>query len=171
MARGLLGKKIGMSQVFDQEGNLVPVTVLELGPNHVIQVKTADGKGGYNAIKDVYKTWVYRLARFRNTRSDVIPARVIERPPSAELRADQADTDTLPDYDVLDPIIEAYVERGESIEGLCALGYAEADVRQAAGLIRRNEYKRRQAAPGPKVTHRAFGRDRRYPITHSFRSA
>ena len=121
--------------------------------------------GGFAPLKDIYKTWVYRLARFRNTRSDVIPARVIERPPSAELRADQADTDTLPDYDVLDPIIEAYVERGESIEGLCALGYAEADVRQAAGLIRRNEYKRRQAAPGPKVTHRAFGRDRRYPIT------
>lgn len=121
--------------------------------------------GGFAPLKDVYKTWVYRLARFRNTRSDVIPDRVITRPPSAELRADQADTDTLPDYDVLDPIIEAYVEDGASIEGICALGYEEADVRQAAGLIRRNEYKRRQAAPGPKITHRAFGRDRRYPIT------
>ncbi|GAB3680191.1 NAD+ synthase [Salinisphaera aquimarina] len=121
--------------------------------------------GGFAPLKDVYKTWVYRLAKFRNTRSEVIPERVITRPPSAELRDDQADTDTLPEYDVLDPIIEAYVEDGESIEGICALGYAEDDVRQTAGLIRRNEYKRRQAAPGPKVTHRAFGRDRRYPIT------
>jgi NAD+ synthase (glutamine-hydrolysing) len=121
--------------------------------------------GGFAPLKDVYKTWVYRLAKFRNTRSEVIPERVITRPPSAELRDDQADTDTLPEYDVLDPIIEAYVEDGESIEGICARGFAEDDVRQVAGLIRRNEYKRRQAAPGPKVTRRAFGRDRRYPIT------
>ncbi|MES1948766.1 NAD+ synthetase [Salinisphaera sp. C84B14] len=121
--------------------------------------------GGFAPLKDVYKTWVYRLAKFRNTRSDVIPERVITRPPSAELRADQADTDTLPEYDVLDPIIEAYVEQAESIEGICERGFAEQDVRQVAGLIRRNEYKRRQAAPGPKVTRRAFGRDRRYPIT------
>jgi NAD+ synthase (glutamine-hydrolysing) len=121
--------------------------------------------GGFAPLKDVYKTWVYRLAKFRNTRGEVIPERVITRPPSAELRDDQADTDTLPEYDVLDPIIEAYVEQGESIEGICAAGYAEDDVRQVAGLIRRNEYKRRQAAPGPKVTLRAFGRDRRYPIT------
>ncbi|WP_423821362.1 NAD+ synthase [Salinisphaera sp. SPP-AMP-43] len=121
--------------------------------------------GGFAPLKDVYKTWVYRLAKFRNTRSEVIPERVITRAPSAELRDDQADTDTLPEYDVLDPIIEAYVEDGASIEDIVAKGYAEADVRQAAGLIRRNEYKRRQGAPGPKVTHRAFGRDRRYPIT------
>ncbi|MGN8158331.1 NAD+ synthase [Salinisphaera sp. SWV1] len=121
--------------------------------------------GGFAPLKDVYKTWVYRLAKFRNTRGEVIPARVITRPPSAELRDDQADTDTLPEYDVLDPIIEAYVEDGASIEDIVARGFAEDDVRQAAGLIRRNEYKRRQAAPGPKVTHRAFGRDRRYPIT------
>ncbi|MES1928271.1 NAD+ synthetase [Salinisphaera dokdonensis CL-ES53] len=121
--------------------------------------------GGFAPLKDVYKTWVYRLAKFRNTRGEVIPGRVITRPPSAELRDDQADTDTLPEYDVLDPIIEAYVEHGESIEGICAAGYGEDDVRQVAGLIRRNEYKRRQAAPGPKVTLRAFGRDRRYPIT------
>ncbi|MES1926158.1 NAD+ synthase [Salinisphaera sp. T31B1] len=121
--------------------------------------------GGFAPLKDVYKTWVYRLARFRNTRGAVIPERVITRPPSAELRDDQADTDTLPEYDVLDPIIEAYVEDGESIEGICERGFGEADVRQVAGLIRRNEYKRRQAAPGPKVTLRAFGRDRRYPIT------
>ncbi len=121
--------------------------------------------GGFAPLKDVYKTWVYRLAKFRNTRGEVIPERVITRPPSAELRDDQADTDTLPEYDVLDPIIEAYVEDGASIDDIVGRGFSETDVRQAAGLIRRNEYKRRQAAPGPKVTHRAFGRDRRYPIT------
>lgn len=121
--------------------------------------------GGFAPLKDVYKTWVYRLSSFRNTRSEVIPERVITRAPSAELRADQSDTDTLPEYDVLDPIIEAYVEQGQSIEDICAQGFAEDDVRQAAGLIRRNEYKRRQGAPGPKITQRAFGRDRRYPIT------
>lgn len=121
--------------------------------------------GGFAPLKDVYKTRVYQLARFRNTRSAIIPERVITRVPSAELRADQADSDTLPDYDVLDAIIEAYVEQGESVEAICARGYAPEDVRQAAGLIRRSEYKRRQAAPGPKVTQRAFGRDRRYPIT------
>ncbi|MGB7756887.1 MAG: NAD+ synthase [Salinisphaera sp.] len=121
--------------------------------------------GGFAPLKDVYKTWVYRLAKFRNTRGEVIPERVLTRPPSAELRDDQADTDTLPEYDVLDPIIEAYVEDGASIDDIVGRGFSETDVRQAAGLIRRNEYKRRQAAPGPKVTHRAFGRDRRYPIT------
>lgn len=124
--------------------------------------------GGFAPLKDVYKTWVYRLATFRNTRSAVIPERVITRAPSAELREDQADTDTLPEYDVLDAIIEAYVERGDSIEDVCAAGFAEHDVRQVVGLIRRNEYKRRQAAPGPKITRRAFGRDRRYPITATY---
>ena len=121
--------------------------------------------GGFAPLKDVYKTWVYRLSNFRNTRGAVIPERVITRPPSAELRDDQADTDTLPEYDVLDPIIEAWVEEGMSIDDIVARGFVEDDVRQAAGLIRRNEYKRRQAAPGPKITHCAFGRDRRYPIT------
>ena len=121
--------------------------------------------GGFAPLKDVYKTWVFRLAKFRNTRSAVIPERMITRPPSAELRDDQADTDTLPEYDVLDPIIEAWVEEGAAIDEIVARGYGEDDVRQAVALIRRNEYKRRQAAPGPKITHRAFGRDRRYPIT------
>ncbi|MES1942920.1 NAD(+) synthetase [Salinisphaera sp. PC39] len=121
--------------------------------------------GGFAPLKDVYKSWVYRLSEYRNTVSPAIPRRVIERPPSAELRADQADTDTLPPYDELDPIIEAYVEDGRSIDEICELGYGEETVRKVAGLIRRAEYKRRQAAPGPKVTRRAFGRDRRYPIT------
>lgn len=121
--------------------------------------------GGFAPLKDVYKTWVYRLARYRNTLGAVIPERVIERPPSAELRADQADSDSLPPYDQLDAIIEAYVEDGRTISDICATGYRQADVQQVASLIRRAEYKRRQAAPGPKITRRAFGRDRRYPIS------
>ncbi|MDN5937636.1 MAG: NAD+ synthase [Salinisphaera sp.] len=121
--------------------------------------------GGFAPLKDVYKTLVYQMARLRNSRSAVIPQRVIDRPPSAELRADQTDADSLPPYDLLDPIIEAYVEAGASIADIVASGFDEADVRQVAGLIRRAEYKRRQAAPGPKITPRAFGRDRRYPIT------
>ncbi len=121
--------------------------------------------GGFAPLKDVYKTQVYRLASFRNTRTEVIPRRVLDRAPSAELAADQEDTDSLPAYNVLDPIVEAYVERGETIETIVAYGYSEDDVRLVAGLVRRNEYKRFQAAPGPKISHRAFGRDRRYPIT------
>lgn len=122
--------------------------------------------GGFSPLKDVYKTWVYRLARYRNTRSAVIPQRVIDRPPSAELRANQRDSDSLPDYPTLDAIIEACVEAGESTEAICATGGYPADmVKRVTALIRRNEYKRRQAAPGPKVSRRAFGRERRYPIT------
>ncbi len=123
--------------------------------------------GGFAPLKDVYKTFVYRLAEWRNQQADgeVIPRRVIDRPPSAELRPDQQDSDSLPDYAVLDPIIQGYVEQGLTISELCAEGFIEADVRRVAGLIRRSEYKRRQAPPGPKVTARAFGRERRYPIT------
>ena len=138
--------------------------------------------GGYAPIKDVYKTLVYRLCRYRNTldsapaiiegnlrrggaNGPVIPERVITRPPSAELRPDQKDSDSLPPYEVLDPILEAYVEAQLSIPEIVKKGFAEADVRRVAGLVRRAEYKRRQAAPGPKVTACAFGRERRYPIT------
>lgn len=121
--------------------------------------------GGFAPIKDCYKTLVYRLARYRNTLGEVIPPRVIERPPTAELRPDQKDSDSLPPYDVLDPILEAYVEQQRSIPEIVALGYDAAIVRKVASLVRRSEYKRRQAPPGPKITHRAFGRDRRYPIT------
>jgi len=121
--------------------------------------------GGFAPIKDCYKTLVYDLARYRNTVSEVIPPRVIERPPSAELRHDQKDSDSLPDYEVLDPILEAYVEAQRSIPEIVAMGFDEADVRKVAALVRRSEYKRRQAPPGPKVTHCAFGRERRYPIT------
>jgi NAD+ synthase (glutamine-hydrolysing) len=121
--------------------------------------------GGFAPIKDCYKTLVYDLARYRNTISAVIPERVITRPPTAELRPDQKDSDSLPPYEVLDPILEAYVERSLSIPEIAAMGFDEATVRRVAGLVRRSEYKRRQAPPGPKVTPRAFGRERRYPIT------
>lgn len=121
--------------------------------------------GGFAPIKDVYKTLVFRLAQYRNTISPVIPERVLTRPPSAELRLDQKDSDSLPPYEVLDPILEAYVEDSRSIPEIVAMGFEEAIVRRVAALVRRSEYKRRQAPPGPKVTRRAFGRERRYPIT------
>lgn len=125
--------------------------------------------GGFAPIKDCYKTLVYRLARYRNTLSPagkpVIPERVIVRPPSAELRPDQKDSDSLPPYEVLDPVLEAYVEDSRSIPEIVAMGFDEAVVRRVAGLVRRSEYKRRQAPPGPKITRCAFGRERRYPIT------
>ncbi len=124
-----------------------------------------DMAGGFAPLKDVYKTRVYRLSNYRNRISPVIPERIITRPPSAELRADQQDSDSLPDYAVLDAIVEAYVEDSRSIAEICEMGYPEPAVRQVAGLVRRAEYKRRQAPPGPKITRRAFGRDRRYPIT------
>ncbi len=121
--------------------------------------------GGFAPIKDVYKGLVYRLARYRNTLGAVIPERVLTRPPSAELRPDQKDEDSLPPYDVLDPVLEAYVEDSRSIVDIVAMGYDEATVRRIARLVRGAEYKRRQAPPGPKVTRHAFGRERRYPLT------
>lgn len=124
--------------------------------------------GGFAPLKDVYKTSVYRLARYRNQCSAVIPERIIERPPSAELRAGQTDADSLPDYPELDAILHAYIEAGLSIHGICARGYSESTVRRVVGLVRGAEYKRRQAPPGPKVTRMAFGRERRYPITATY---
>ena len=121
--------------------------------------------GGFAPIKDVYKTLVYRLCRYRNTVSPVIPERVLTRPPSAELRPDQQDSDSLPPYEVLDPVLELYVESQLSIPEIVQRGYDEAVVRRVASLVRRSEYKRRQAPPGPKVTGCAFGRERRYPLT------
>jgi NAD+ synthase (glutamine-hydrolysing) len=121
--------------------------------------------GGFAPLKDVYKTTVFDLCRYRNSMGEVIPVRVIERPPSAELRPDQKDSDSLPPYEVLDAILQQYIEGHRSIEEIIALGFAESTVRRVAALVRRAEYKRRQAPPGPKVTARAFGRERRYPIT------
>ena len=128
-----------------------------------------DMVGGYNAIKDVPKILVYELAKYRNTISPVIPERVITREPSAELRPDQIDQDSLPPYDVLDPILELYVEQDCPPKEIVAKGFAEADVSQVIRMVDRNEYKRRQAAPGVRITQRAFGRDRRYPITSGFK--
>lgn len=127
-----------------------------------------DMAGGFAPIRDVLKTMVYRLAEYRNTLSPVIPRRVIDRPPSAELSPDQKDTDSLPPYEVLDPILMRYVEQDQSVEQIIAAGYDETVVKQVVHLVDRNEYKRRQAPPGIKITQRAFGRDRRYPLTNGF---
>jgi len=128
-----------------------------------------DMAGGFAAIKDVPKTLVYRLARYRNSRGSVIPERVLDRPPSAELAPDQKDSDSLPPYEVLDPILERYVENDESPEEIVAAGFDAAVVARVVAMVDRNEYKRRQAAPGVRITRRAFGRDRRYPITSGYR--
>ena len=124
-----------------------------------------DMAGGFAVIKDVFKTFVYRLARYRNTLSDVIPENIIVRAPSAELKPGQTDQDSLPPYAVLDAIIEAYMERDESPRQIIAAGLAESDVRRVVGLLKKNEYKRRQAPVGIRVTRRSFGKDWRYPIT------
>jgi NAD+ synthase (glutamine-hydrolysing) len=129
-----------------------------------------DMAGGFAPIKDVPKTQVYRLAAYRNTLGPkaIIPQRVIDRPPSAELRENQTDQDSLPDYAVLDPILKRYVEEDESVARIVAAGFPEELVRRVTRLVDRNEYKRRQAPPGVRITTRAFGRDRRYPITSGF---
>ena len=127
-----------------------------------------DMAGGFAPIKDLFKTLVYRLAGYRNGVSPVIPDRVLTRPPSAELRPDQTDQDSLPPYDLLDAILERYIEMDESVAQIVAAGFPEAEVRRVARMVDRNEYKRRQAPPGVRITCRAFGRDRRYPITSGF---
>ena len=130
-----------------------------------------DMAGGFAVLKDVAKTLVYRLARWRNTQSEVIPERIITRPPSAELRPDQTDQDNLPEYDVIDGIIERYVEKNQSAAELVAAGFAPEAVEQIVRLIRINEYKRRQSPPGPRITGRAYGRDWRYPLSNGFRES
>ncbi len=125
--------------------------------------------GGFAPIKDVCKTLVYQLCRYRNSLSAVIPERVLTRPPSAELREDQCDQDSLPDYDVLDRILELSVEQDMPIDEIVAEGIDREDVMQVITLVQRNEHKRRQSAPGIRITRRAFGRDRRYPITSGYR--
>jgi NAD+ synthase (glutamine-hydrolysing) len=128
-----------------------------------------DMAGGFAVLKDISKTLVYRLSRWRNRNGEVIPQRIIDRAPSAELRADQTDQDSLPEYDVLDGIIEAYVERDQSPDEIVAAGFDRAAVEQAVRLIRLAEYKRRQSPVGIRVTPRGFGKDWRYPITNRFR--
>ena len=128
-----------------------------------------DMAGGFAPIKDCSKLLVYRLAAYRNSVSRVIPERVITRPPSAELRPDQKDSDSLPEYEVLDPILEAFIEDDLGVDEICAKGFERATVVRVLDLVKRNEYKRRQAPPGVRVSRRAFGRDWRYPITSGYR--
>ncbi|MDH5185398.1 MAG: NAD+ synthase, partial [Gammaproteobacteria bacterium] len=127
-----------------------------------------DMAGGYDVLKDVPKTLVFRLSEYRNTIQPVIPQRVIDRPPSAELAPEQEDTDSLPAYDILDAILQAYVEQDLCVEDIVAAGYDEYTVKRVVRMVDLNEYKRRQAAPGIRITQRAFGRDRRYPITSGY---
>jgi NAD+ synthetase len=127
-----------------------------------------DMAGGFAVLKDIAKTLVYRLSRYRNELGRVIPERIITRPPSAELRPDQTDQDSLPPYDVLDAILEAYVEQDRSPEEIVAMGHAPADVRKVVRLIKLAEYKRRQSAVGIRITPRGFGKDWRYPITSAW---
>jgi NAD+ synthase (glutamine-hydrolysing) len=135
-----------------------------------------DMAGGFAVIKDLSKTMVFHMARWRNshdpyqTHPEPIPERIITRPPSAELRPDQTDQDSLPPYDLLDGIVERYMENDQSIQEIVAAGFSPADVEKVTRLIKLNEYKRRQAPPGIRVTHRSFGKDWRYPITNRFRA-
>jgi NAD+ synthase (glutamine-hydrolysing) len=127
-----------------------------------------DMVGGYAVLKDVSKTLVYELARWRNRAGEVIPKSTIDKPPSAELKPDQKDTDSLPPYEVLDPILERYVEDDASVKEIVEDGFEEKTVRQIARMVDRNEYKRRQAAPGVRITTKSLGRDRRLPITNKY---
>ncbi|QOC23662.1 NAD+ synthase [Wenzhouxiangella sp. AB-CW3] len=127
--------------------------------------------GGYSPIKDVLKTLVYELSDWRNTLSNAIPQGVIDRPPSAELAPNQFDQDKLPSYEVLDDIITRYVEQDQSIHDMVEAGIEETIARRVAGMVLAAEYKRRQGAPGPRITRKAFGRDRRYPITSGWRDS
>ena len=128
-----------------------------------------DMAGGFAPLKDVFKMRVYSLCRYRNSVSAVIPERVLTRPPSAELRADQTDQDSLPPYEILDAILTMSVEQDRPRQDIIAAGYDEATVDRVLQLVQINEYKRRQAPPGVRITRRAFGRDRRYPITSGYR--
>lgn len=128
-----------------------------------------DMAGGFALIKDVPKTLVYKLARYRNSLGVVIPERVFTKAPTAELKPNQKDSDTLPEYEILDPILKAYVEEDRSSERIIALGFDQDTVLKVSGMVDKSEYKRRQSPPGVKITPKAFGRDRRMPITNKYR--
>ncbi len=128
-----------------------------------------DMAGGFAPLKDLSKTLTYELANWRNSQQAIIPQRIIDRPPSAELRPDQKDEDSLPPYNILDPILERYIELDQSPEQIVRAGFDRKTVLEIVRMVDRNEYKRRQAAPGVRVTKRAFGRDRRYPITSAYK--
>ncbi|GIT61114.1 MAG: hypothetical protein Ct9H300mP20_09410 [Gammaproteobacteria bacterium] len=127
-----------------------------------------DTAGGFAVLKDVPKTWVYELANYRNSISQVIPQRIIDRPPSAELAPNQKDSDSLPEYKILDEIIELYVEKDLSLVDIVEKGFEKKTVKKVIKLIDKSEYKRRQAPPGVRITARGFGKDRRYPITNRY---
>ena len=127
-----------------------------------------DMAGGFAPLKDCNKSLVYELARYRNRQTAAIPERVISRAPSAELRPDQKDTDSLPPYEVLDPILEAFIEDDLSVDQIAGAGFDRVTVGRILGMVKRNEYKRRQAPPGVRISRRAFGRDWRYPITSGY---
>ena len=154
--------------ISNKHGDLVLTTgnKSELGVGYATLY--GDMAGGFAPLKDVPKTLVYRLAEWRNRSAPVIPRRVIERAPSAELAPDQTDQDSLPPYPVLDAILELYVEQDRCPEDIVAAGFDAATVARVVRMVNRNEYKRRQAAPGVRISRRAFGRDRRYPITSGY---
>jgi NAD+ synthase (glutamine-hydrolysing) len=131
-----------------------------------------DMAGGYAVLKDVLKTSVYELTKFRNKKEgrDLIPKRTFMKPPSAELRPNQKDEDSLPPYPILDPILKAYVEEDKGLEEIVKMGFKESMIKEVINMVDRNEYKRRQSPPGVKITHRALGKDRRLPITHKYRN-
>jgi NAD+ synthase (glutamine-hydrolysing) len=186
LARSFEGTEPGLAEENIQariRGNLIMALsnkfgwlVLTTGNKSELSVGYAtlygDMAGGFAVIKDVFKLLVYRLVRWRNERAgrDLIPSSVLERPPSAELRPDQLDEDSLPPYETLDRILEAYVEHDEGVDELVAQGLDEETVRDVVRLVDRAEYKRRQAPPGIRVSTKAFGRDRRLPITNRFGS-
>jgi NAD+ synthase (glutamine-hydrolysing) len=124
--------------------------------------------GAYAPIKDIPKTMVYQLAKYINKNQEIIPERIITRAPSAELRDNQKDQDSLPDYETLDKVIDLYIEKNKSINEIIKAGFQPIIVKKIVKLILSSEFKRRQSPPGPKVTTKAFGRDRRYPITNNY---
>ena len=129
-----------------------------------------DMAGGFAVIKDVPKTMVYKLSEYRNNTANVIPERIIKKEPTAELRPGQRDTDSLPPYAILDPILQAYVEEDKAFSDIVAMGFDKATVKRVIDMVDRSEYKRRQAPPGIKITPKAFGKDRRMPITNWYKS-
>ena len=149
----------------NQHGGLVLATGNKSEMSVGYSTLYGDMVGGFSPLKDVYKTWVYRLARWRNRSDPVIPEGIITKPPSAELRPNQLDTDSLPPYDDLDSVLEMYIDAERSVDQITATGYDPAMVRQVVGLVERSEYKRHQSAPGPKVTVKNLGRERRRPLT------
>jgi NAD+ synthase (glutamine-hydrolysing) len=129
-----------------------------------------DMAGGFAVIKDVPKLLVYELCGYKNREREIIPRNVLIKPPSAELRENQVDTDSLPPYDILDAILKAYVEDDRRFDEIVNLGFEEETVRRIIKLVNQNEYKRRQAPPGVKITSKAFGKDRRLPITNRYKT-